>query len=125
VAHPLANDAVKDPHARLELYYFPTETLQSLDDADGSGAKPGKKELPPALWAVIAPVIALAALAVEVKRPDIVRGALDSDAPFSSMIFGVIATAMCVFAVRRSVLRALPGIALTALYWVMLVLALR
>jgi hypothetical protein len=96
-----------------------------LEDADRSGAKPGKKELPPAVWAVIMAALALAVLAVEVKRPDIVRSSLDTDTPVSSVVIGVGAIAMCWFAVRRSVLRALPGIALTVVYWVMLVLALR
>jgi len=70
-------------------------------------------------------VFALAALALEVKRPDIVQGALDAGESVSSGIFGLIASGLCVFAIRRSVLRALPGLMLTVLYWVLLVVVLR
>ena len=95
-----------------------------MDGADDAGAKPGAQDGRPALWAVFNAACALAALALEVKRPDIVRGALDSDVPFSSITFGIIGAVLCGFAVRRSGLRALPGIAMTALYWAMLVAVL-
>jgi hypothetical protein len=95
-----------------------------MDDADDAGAKPRAQNERPALWAVVAAACALAALALEVKRPDIVRGALDFDLPFSSITFGVIGAVLSGFAVRRSPLRALPGIAMTAIYWATLVAVL-
>jgi hypothetical protein len=96
-----------------------------LEDAEQTGAKPAKKEEETALWALLCAVFALAALALEVKRPDIVPGALDAGESVSSGIFGLIASGLCVFAIRRSVLRALPGLMLTVLYWVLLVVVLR
>ena len=96
-----------------------------MDDTGPTGAKPAEKDERASLWAAVTGVGALAALVVEVKRPDIVRGALDLDVGVSSILLGVIATVLCAFAVRRSPLRALPGIVLAALYWVLLVVAVR
>jgi hypothetical protein len=85
--------------------------------------RPARAERP-ALWAVLISGFAIATLALAVKRPDLVSGPIYLDIP-SSPVFGIIGAVMCGFAVRRSVLRALPGIAINLVYWAFLVAALQ